>query len=71
MSPVRVLCDLRVDVPASHAPRLLTLIHQALPLASAAPQLDRSVRRQSGSRAHVADCVLVRHADGFRPCVTA
>jgi tRNA threonylcarbamoyladenosine biosynthesis protein TsaB len=31
----RVLCDLRVDVPASHAPRLLTLIHQALHLTSA------------------------------------
>jgi tRNA threonylcarbamoyladenosine biosynthesis protein TsaB len=30
MEDGRVLCDLRVDVPASHAPRLLTLIHQAL-----------------------------------------
>src|SRR6266545_4192626 len=26
----RVLCDLRVDVRTSHAPRLLSLIHQAL-----------------------------------------
>lgn len=34
MESRRVLCDLRVDVPASHAPRLLTLIHQALRLAS-------------------------------------
>jgi tRNA threonylcarbamoyladenosine biosynthesis protein TsaB len=34
MESRRVLCDLRVDVPASHAPRLLTLIHQALNLAS-------------------------------------
>ena len=34
MEAGRVLCDLRVDVPASHAPRLLTLIHQALRLAS-------------------------------------
>jgi tRNA threonylcarbamoyladenosine biosynthesis protein TsaB len=34
MESSRVLCDLRVDVPASHAPRLLTLIHQALSLAS-------------------------------------
>jgi len=30
----RVLCDLRVDVRTSHAPRLLSLIHQALALAS-------------------------------------
>jgi tRNA threonylcarbamoyladenosine biosynthesis protein TsaB len=35
MESARVLCDLRVDVPASHAPRLLTLIHQALRLTSA------------------------------------
>jgi tRNA threonylcarbamoyladenosine biosynthesis protein TsaB len=35
MESNRVLCDLRVDVPASHAPRLLTLIHQALSLTSA------------------------------------
>jgi tRNA threonylcarbamoyladenosine biosynthesis protein TsaB len=35
MESGRVLCDLRLDVPASHAPRLLTLIHQALHLASA------------------------------------
>ena len=34
MEPGRVLCDLRVDAPTSHAPRLLTLIHQALVLAS-------------------------------------
>ena len=34
MESGRVLCDLRVDVPASHAPRLLTLIHQALRLTS-------------------------------------
>jgi tRNA threonylcarbamoyladenosine biosynthesis protein TsaB len=34
MQSSRVLCDLRVDVPMSHAPRLLTLIHQALSLAS-------------------------------------
>ena len=34
MESGQVLCDLRVDVPASHAPRLLTLIHQALRLAS-------------------------------------
>jgi tRNA threonylcarbamoyladenosine biosynthesis protein TsaB len=34
MESSRVLCDLRVDAPASHAPRLLTLIHQALNLAS-------------------------------------
>ncbi|HSF30172.1 MAG TPA: tRNA (adenosine(37)-N6)-threonylcarbamoyltransferase complex dimerization subunit type 1 TsaB [Candidatus Tectomicrobia bacterium] len=32
MQSSRVLCDLRVDVPVSHAPRLLTLIHQALSL---------------------------------------
>jgi tRNA threonylcarbamoyladenosine biosynthesis protein TsaB len=30
----RVLCDLRVDGHESHAPRLLTLIHQALSLAA-------------------------------------
>jgi tRNA threonylcarbamoyladenosine biosynthesis protein TsaB len=30
----RVLCDLRVDARPSHAPRLLSLIHQALALAS-------------------------------------
>ena len=30
----RVLCDLRVDAHPSHAPRLLSLIHQALALAS-------------------------------------
>ena len=35
MESARVLCDLRVEVPASHAPRLLTLIHQALRLTSA------------------------------------
>jgi tRNA threonylcarbamoyladenosine biosynthesis protein TsaB len=35
MESSRVLCDLRVDVPVSHAPRLLTLIHRALSLASA------------------------------------
>jgi tRNA threonylcarbamoyladenosine biosynthesis protein TsaB len=35
MESGRVLCDLRVDLPASHAPRLLTLIHRALGLASA------------------------------------
>jgi tRNA threonylcarbamoyladenosine biosynthesis protein TsaB len=34
MESCRVLCDLRVDVALSHAPRLLTLIHQALALAS-------------------------------------
>jgi tRNA threonylcarbamoyladenosine biosynthesis protein TsaB len=34
MESGRVLCDLRVDLPASHAPRLLTLIHQALRLTS-------------------------------------
>jgi tRNA threonylcarbamoyladenosine biosynthesis protein TsaB len=34
MESTRVLCDLRVDVPVSHAPRLLTLIHQVLSLAS-------------------------------------
>jgi tRNA threonylcarbamoyladenosine biosynthesis protein TsaB len=34
MQSSRVLCDLRVDVPMSHAPRLLTLIHQALSLAA-------------------------------------
>jgi tRNA threonylcarbamoyladenosine biosynthesis protein TsaB len=34
MESCRVLCDLRLDVPLSHAPRLLTLIHQALALAS-------------------------------------
>ncbi len=34
MEAGRVLCDLRVDVSASHAPRLLTLIHQALRLTS-------------------------------------
>jgi tRNA threonylcarbamoyladenosine biosynthesis protein TsaB len=34
MESGRVLCDLRVDMPASHAPRLLTLIHQALSLTS-------------------------------------
>jgi tRNA threonylcarbamoyladenosine biosynthesis protein TsaB len=34
MESSRVLCDLRVDVHASHAPRLLTLIHEALSLAS-------------------------------------
>jgi tRNA threonylcarbamoyladenosine biosynthesis protein TsaB len=30
----RVICDLRVDVRTSHAPRLLSLIHQALSIAS-------------------------------------
>jgi tRNA threonylcarbamoyladenosine biosynthesis protein TsaB len=35
MESGRVLCDLRVDVPTSHAPRLLTLIHHALHLTSA------------------------------------
>ena len=30
----RILCDLRVDVRTSHAPRLLSLIHQALALTS-------------------------------------
>src|SRR5919109_5642469 len=35
MESGRILCDLRVDVAASHAPRLLTLIHQALRLTSA------------------------------------
>jgi tRNA threonylcarbamoyladenosine biosynthesis protein TsaB len=34
MESGRVLCDLRVDVPTSHAPRLLTLIHHALHLTS-------------------------------------
>jgi tRNA threonylcarbamoyladenosine biosynthesis protein TsaB len=34
MESSRVLCDLRVDVHVSHAPRLLTLIHRALSLAS-------------------------------------
>ncbi len=34
MESGRVLCDLRVDLQRSHAPRLLTLIHQALALAS-------------------------------------
>ena len=34
MESNRVLCDLRVDVPTSHAPRILTLIHQALNLAA-------------------------------------
>jgi tRNA threonylcarbamoyladenosine biosynthesis protein TsaB len=34
MESGRVLCDLRVVVPASHASRLLTLIHQALSLTS-------------------------------------
>jgi tRNA threonylcarbamoyladenosine biosynthesis protein TsaB len=34
MQSGRVLCDLRIDVPVSHAPRLLTLIHRALSLAS-------------------------------------
>jgi tRNA threonylcarbamoyladenosine biosynthesis protein TsaB len=34
MESSRVLCDLRVDVPVSHAPRLLTLIHRALSFAS-------------------------------------
>jgi tRNA threonylcarbamoyladenosine biosynthesis protein TsaB len=34
MESSRVLCDLRVDVHVSHAPRLHTLIHQALSLAS-------------------------------------
>jgi tRNA threonylcarbamoyladenosine biosynthesis protein TsaB len=34
MESSRVLCDLRVDVHASHAPRLLTLIHEALSLAA-------------------------------------
>src|ERR671924_1400595 len=34
MESSRVLCDLRVDASLSHAPRLLTLIHQALSLAS-------------------------------------
>jgi tRNA threonylcarbamoyladenosine biosynthesis protein TsaB len=34
MESSRVLCDLRVEVDVSHAPRLLSLIHQALSLAS-------------------------------------
>ncbi len=34
MQSCRVLGDLRLDVPLSHAPRLLTLIHQVLALAS-------------------------------------
>jgi len=34
MQSGRVICDLRLDVPLSHAPRLLTLIHQVLALAS-------------------------------------
>jgi tRNA threonylcarbamoyladenosine biosynthesis protein TsaB len=34
MEASRVLCDLRLDVSASHAPRLLTLIHHSLRLAS-------------------------------------
>ena len=34
MESGRVLCDLRVNVPVSHAPRLLTLIHQAMHLTS-------------------------------------
>jgi len=37
MQSGRVLCDLRLDVPLSHAPRLLTLIHQVLALASIPP----------------------------------
>ena len=36
MESGRVLCDLRIAVPTSHAPRLLTLIHQALCLTSVA-----------------------------------
>jgi tRNA threonylcarbamoyladenosine biosynthesis protein TsaB len=34
MQSSRVICDLRVDVTTSHAPLLLTVIHQALSLAS-------------------------------------
>jgi tRNA threonylcarbamoyladenosine biosynthesis protein TsaB len=34
MEPDGVLCDLRADVRASHAPHLLALIHQVLALAS-------------------------------------
>jgi tRNA threonylcarbamoyladenosine biosynthesis protein TsaB len=34
MESSRVLCDLRVNLQVSHAPRLLTLIHHALNLAS-------------------------------------
>jgi tRNA threonylcarbamoyladenosine biosynthesis protein TsaB len=34
MEGYRVLCDLRLDVHTSHAPHLLSLIHQALALAS-------------------------------------
>jgi tRNA threonylcarbamoyladenosine biosynthesis protein TsaB len=33
MQSCRVLCDLRLDVPLSHAPRLLSLIHQVIDLA--------------------------------------
>jgi tRNA threonylcarbamoyladenosine biosynthesis protein TsaB len=34
MQSCRVLCDLRLDVPLSYTPRLLTLIHRVLALAS-------------------------------------
>ena len=34
MQAGRVLCDLRLDVSLSYAPRLLTLIHQVLALAA-------------------------------------
>jgi tRNA threonylcarbamoyladenosine biosynthesis protein TsaB len=37
MESDRVVCDLRVDVAVSHAPRLLTLIHRVLSLTSTPP----------------------------------